>query len=797
VATLGDIYINGNALKDFALADIQSKDDIEFGKKVAKDIIATLAGTTSYYWLRNARFKINRDWYAGKINIQQRYSDRFDMNGKFNYMNLNWSAIKLVNTIISRLVGRWMERNEKIHVTAIDELYINQKDVQSQEAEFILDNKQLLAQLQQQSGMPMIKPDDFVPEDQNDLEVWKAEHNHLPEEIKYEKKTNDILYDNGWFTVVKKRVLNDSGQVGLIGGKVSMDNRGVIKIRYVKPENAIYSYSEYDDFRDCIWMGEKVSRKISEVRAMYPNMPEEELFKLVATAKQYQLQNKLTWQQQWVDALLRPYDDWNVDLIDFQFKTYNTDTISSKTSKAGTKIVKINQYPIPEGATVTKKDKWVIYEGCYCQEADMMLNWNQLKNGVRPQDPTELGEAEFSYAFHLYQNNDMRNIAIPEKIEAPIDGMILALLKIQQCIAGSTPPGAAINEDAVQAIDYGLGEEGNKTIDPVKFYKQTGTIYYRGRDAEGNPIPVPIQELQNTGFLPQMQAYFQDYQFHYGVLQNELGENPNLINAATQPRVAAENIQTAQQESVFATDYMYDAYLYLTEDIGRKVSCLLYDSVRNSSDYTKDVSKEDINGRVFSTEIKMLPDEAELQQLNAMMNQAITSNPELWAYLDVFAVMRQAKEDVKLGELMYQQAQKRYINSKMQQAQAQSQYNAQVQVQSMQAKAQSDAQLKMLEGQLEMSKTKAVGEGNNKSAVINMVAAILSKGLPIDPTIQPLVNATIQNLMLPMAIEDVQIRNAAIQQMQQAQQAQQQPNQQQQIQQGQQPQQQTPQTAAA
>jgi hypothetical protein len=90
---------------------------------------------------------------------------------------------------------------------------------------------------------------------------------------------------------------------------------------------------------------------------------------------------------------------------------------------------------------------------------------------------------------------------------------------------------------------------------------------------------------------------------------------------------------------------------------------------------------------------------------------------------------------------------------------------------------------------MEMQLKKQDGENQNKSAIINMVSSILSKGLPIDATVSPLVNATMQNLMLPMVIENEQTRQAVMQQMQQAAMAQQQQGQGQE-QQPQQPQQQ-------
>src|SRR5689334_203050 len=162
-----------------------------------------------------------------------------------------------------------------------------------------------------------------------------------------------------------------------------------------------------------------------------------------------------------------------------------------------------------------------IYRGVYCRTTQSILEWGLKKNMIRPQDPKEIGNAEFSYSFYMVQNYDMTCLGIPEKIQEPADQMIIARLKIQQLVASMVPAGAAINWDALQNIDYGLGE-GNKIIDVVKMQQQTGKLYYRGRDAEGNPIPIPIIEMQNTGFVGQMTALMELYKFHYQVMKDEL-----------------------------------------------------------------------------------------------------------------------------------------------------------------------------------------------------------------------------------------------------------------------------------
>ena len=57
-----------------------------------------------------------------------KFQDLLEFNGKENYINLNWQSIKIVNRIVSGLVGRWMGRNEKIQVTAYRSIFSKAKE---------------------------------------------------------------------------------------------------------------------------------------------------------------------------------------------------------------------------------------------------------------------------------------------------------------------------------------------------------------------------------------------------------------------------------------------------------------------------------------------------------------------------------------------------------------------------------------------------------------------------------------------------------------------------------------------
>ena len=802
-----DFNINSgqDPMKEFQLSEatIAQKSDPEFGKKMSKKIWGyVVSGFGNYYYNRNARFIKNRR-YSNNLTaaeVQTMFQDRFQFNGKQNYIRLSWNALQIVNRIISGLVGRWMQRGEKIVVQATDDRSQKDKKEEYDQIDFIIQYRQQLEQLQQASGVQMIPQDKELPSDKEELNLWQAEFQRLPEEILYELGCNDVLGSNGWFDVLKEKMLHDSAEVGLVGTYTWMDEQGVIHVEWCEPENMIYSATKYADMRDTSWRGIAPSMKISELRRRYgkefhPNNPlaltEQKLFEIAQTAREYKTVTNLVWNDVFLSYMLRPYDEWNVRSVEFELKTVDSEPYTITTSKStGTTYT---QKGLPTTSSGKKRDKpsdnqkvvedsnWNIYRGVYLPDTDTLLEWGLKKNMIRPQDPKEIGNAEFSYSFYMYQNYEMRNMAIPEKIEAAVDGMILALLKMQQVVARMRPTGAAIDESALDNIDYGLGDAENKQVDHKKLYDQTGDIYYRGVDAEGNRVPIPIQELANSGFLGQMDGLIRNYQFNYSALKDELGEDPNLISAALQPRVTGGNVEASQQMADYATDYIYRAYSECMKMTSRKVSCLLKDSVTHGSAAYRKLTKEaDFGDRMFSTDIKFLPTDMEVQRFEAILNQTIVSNPDMLQFLDPFRLLRIAKENIKLSELLFRQAQKKFIIHQQMVAQQNQEATFKAQIESAREGEKGKQETEKVKGQVELESRRMEGETANKNAVVALAQALLSKGEPIPPYLMPLINATVENIMIPLVVQNEQQKQAIIQQMQQAQMQQQMPPEQQQ-----------------
>ncbi len=782
-----------DVLKEFNLAQLttKQKESPDFGNKISKKIWGYITtGIGGYFYNRNAQFIKNRNYANGIMDVQAMFQDRFQFNAKQNYIRLDWQTLQIVNRIISGLVGRWMQRGEKVEIQASDDRSQKSKQEQYDQLEFIIQNKKQLEKLQEATGVEFIPKGTDLPVDNDELMLWKAQFQRLPEEIETEMGCNDVLSSNGMYDVVKEKLLHDSAEVGFVGTYTWMDEQGVIHTRWVKPEDSIYGWTEYPDFRDASWLGEAPSMKISELRRdfgkeFHPNDPlaldEQQLFKIAQTAKEWQYNTNLVWTNVWNSTFMRPYDEWNVRSLRFELRTVDSEPYTITTSKnTGTTYT---QKGYPTTASGKKRDKpndnqkviddsnINIYEAVYLPDNDVLLRWRLKKNMIRPQDPKEIGNAEFSYSFYMYQNYMMRNLAIPQKIMAAVDGMILALLKMQQVVARMRPTGAAIDESALQNIDYGLGEAGNKTVDYKRLFDQTGDVYYRGVDAEGNRVPIPIQELANSGFLGQMQGLISNYQFNYQTLKDELGEDPNLISAALQPRVTAGNVQASQSMAEYATDYMYRAYAECMKMTAKKVSCLLKDSIVYGSKAYRSIVKTNYETwQIFNANIKFLPTEQEVLRFEAMMNEAIAASPDLLMFINPFMLMQMAKEDVKLAWMMFDNGRKKMLVHQIEMTQQNQKATFDAQIASAKASEEGKQQTEQVKGGIDLEAKKVEGETANKNAVVAMVTSLLSKGEQVPASLQPLVNVVMENIMIPLATQNEQQKAAIIQQYQQSQQ---------------------------
>lgn len=765
--------VGDNALKKFQLSgDTKDKTSEKYGKKIIYQVEQII--NSGYFAERNIRFALNRAMFTGRMDINK-FKDFFNINGITNYVNINWKSIMIVNTIISRLVGRWMTKKYKASVTAVDEISTKKKQDEVDKADFYMSNKDMLQQLANESGVQMIPQDQFIPDDKDHLDLWAKDELRVPEEILMAMGINGVFDENGWgdMGINTRKHKVDAAVVGLIGKETIADKNGHLIDKYCKPENMFYSYSERDDFKDASIKGVIESYKMSDLRYEYPNLDIKQLWEIATTSKQWQYADKIRFDPNWNVAMFLPFDDWNVDVVRFTLKSLDTDKSLIKTAKDGSLYVdkpKKRVEDVYPGNEYIEKTVWNIYRGVYARTPDkIILEWGLENNMVRPQDYEKIAEVESPYSFYMYQNDKMRNLAIPEKIEAPVEMMTLTFLRIQQYLALMHPTGNSYDIEGLQSIDL-----GNGICTPLELRKitsQTGDVYYRSKDAEGNRLETPIRpNPPNSANAQELEQLISTFNFQLEVIRNETGVNEFAEGQTIKPRTGQENVQTSLEISFNATDYINDATISCADESAGKIACLLHDSVEfGSKEYRDIMGEEDVKGRDFKVKIEMLPSTDDITKFENTVNNMMASQPDLVMYINPEKLKRIAKENVQLAETYLHFGQRRAIEGRQKQAESQSRMNAEAQKESGLAVEAAKQQSLQMELEVKTSIQTASDKEQQKLTILQGIFGIYQKGMPMPAELMPLTQEIISNVGLPLFAENIQ--NAqALQQGLQAQQ---------------------------
>jgi len=711
---------------NFHLGTIKSKRDEKEGLKISKYL--ERAFNSGYFSKRNKKFDKNRKFARGRQPMAE-FLDLLNVDGKEAFVNLDMKAPAIAPKFIQVMIGGFMKREEKVRVSAIDPISTNKKKYEREEAEFRMNFGDEVRQVEEAAGLKLIPDNAYTPEDYEELDLFFGGQYQLPEEIMFEKGITAVLDTSGW-DVIKRKLLEDMIEVGLACTKVTSSRDGKITIRRVIPENLIYSYSDYDDFRDMSFIGEVIAMKISDLREMYPNLDEEKFFKVSQKSKNYT--SSVKWEEKFRYNVDRPYDDWTVDVLDFEIRTVDSMIYQARINKFGNLIVeKKDKEPqkIGDNKEIIRKTMKVNYRGVYVMNSDIMLEWGIAKNMIKPSIAKELSDVFFSYSLYMHENLDLENMAIPERMETSIRQMTLAHLKIQQLVAKLRPSGLIIDIDALSDISLGQG----KNVTPMEIqqiYDQTGNIYYRRKSEDGDQMNgVPISEAPNSGSIGQIQELITVYNHYLTRLRDEIGVNEYREGASVNPKLGL-GIQRSQVEaSNNATDFIYDGYLNLYKQTSFKSALLLYDSVLYGGQQYRDyISDAEVKDKQFDVIVEVLPDEAEKQFLNSMIQTAISANAI--EFEDAFKVKN--IKNYKLAEMYLSKAKRKKMRDDMQKAQQNSEMNAQSQQQSIMAKAQADSQLQQLQAQTKIAITDAEAKMKSDISRQEFIQLALMKSFELD-----------------------------------------------------------------
>lgn len=621
------------------LSPDSEKNSVEFGLKVLRSCYNRWKkGYAGESWdAKCARFNRNRLYASGKQPTEQ-FRDIVKVQGQIAVVNLDYAALAIAVPLLNTKKDRYMQRLEKIRCRAVDPITQNKKKSAKDNAKFKMNYAPAIQELQQHAGMQLEQFSDDDPKSERELNVRFGYTYKEQEELVMEMGMNMVFQQNEWADVVKDRLLDDIFNCGYGVTLTELDGQGWIKTPYVSPESFITSYSEWNDFRDWQWQGQRRSMSITEIRQRYPGkISEAELFSLAQTsAGKWGNDGEwgYTWSTDYNSALARPYDNYNVIIVDLYYKTLYNLSYEKKTNSFGREILK----KAGKGTKEVEKSPpyYVAYHGVWIVDTEYVLEWALAENMLKPNN--NLVECRSPYSIHMHNNNKCKNTPLVETMIPSIDMMQLIHLQSQKIIAMTAPDGFNIDLMGLANMDMGQGVGIISPMQAFGIYLQTGNQYFIKKELDGEGESQPPIQPQNHAYSNKLEQLEAKWQAEYIKLQRITGDNNLSAGAITNQAVANSTLNDAREMSESAANYNYNSYLSIYKGTAKNVEILLLDKFflkdesfngyntalgADNVEYIRLEGGDQFGQLVFDTKIDVVLDDSEQQKWDRRIEIAL------------------------------------------------------------------------------------------------------------------------------------------------------------------------------
>lgn len=671
----------------------------------------------------------NREFAEG-IYSSNIYKSRLGMEGDTSYLNLDYTAICRIPTIVDNMVGKLSNKSWRLTCNPTDTISRSKLEAKRDELRADMFLKQYSAEMEKLTGVPLISKDKFVPEDDEERELH-LQMNFKMDDAEAMELALKWVDDNNNFR---------EQEVPLIYRDLITDKKSAIYYYYDENKNIkkkrfdhlkiIHPYSTSETFENIPYVGLIHTYTIGEIAKMNAGLTDEQLYEI---AKRYAgINNNAPWNTNWYDRYAaymnafgpiayRQFQNFNINVIKFYFLTPVTTTKAVKTNVSGRVRVETKKEDynpdtkektfgeITDNVDVIKKKKIVRFEGFWIPNSDIIWDYKMSENVDR--DPVIGGyspETELPVKIVMPNMLGMRNKSDVQRMIPLEKQLMLAWLKLQQFLIESMPPGMAINQNALLEIVNGTGEGKALPTDWTKLYKQTGNFIFTDRDVSGQPINIPFKELEG-GVSVAIKEFMGVMDYCINKMNEVVGYN-TAVDASSPKADALVGVNEMAQQSTY--DCMRPKYIAATNLIlaaSKRVALMVQDSLRLGNQDFKDALVEAIgqsnvdvlvDGRdiPFSSaaiNIEIEPDDVEMIEINNQL--ALGQQNKTLTASDVIRVRQQLKTNVKLaGQLLV------YLENKNIKNQAKLQSNGiQETAKAQQQSAMATSQAKMQEMQAE------------------------------------------------------------------------------------------------
>ena len=701
----------------------------EYGLKYAKAIHGQWGSGEDSSSLLNRRmyeFEKNRDYANGTqdTSIYKQILNSLDPNnGDGTLLNIDWSPVPIVPKFVKVVVNRILSRKPYPAVEAIDPISKQEKEMQKAKINSTIKNKTEFTEAKQ-LGLTMELDPESVPDTTEEAEIFLDENIKTSAEIAAQLATSLTLDWNDFDEHIYRRSVNDLVTCGIGVVKRNNDPNYGITEEYVDPSFFVHSYTEDPNMNDIVYAGHVKRMSIMDLKRMAGDE---------FTEKEYEEMARKVMHKSYNDSgkfasggydrsgrkMTYGYDDYLIDVLQFEFKSVDEVFYESKESQFGNVgfYFKGSEYkPVSDSVYERqpyKMDVETVYGGCYIVDSGRLFNYGQQKN--IPKNVHDISKCTLSYSIACTNIRRMMPKSLVGSVTGFADQLQLTHCKIQQAIAKAKPDGLIIDIEGLENVQLGRGGE----LSPLEIqdiYEQTGIMYYRSKNPEGGFQNPPIRAIENQ--IRNINSFISLYNHYLRMIRDATGVN-EVMDASTPKGDALVGVQ--QQAIAAGNNALYDItnaslvlYKKVCSDIVKCLQIIPEESVLYNV-YEKAIGKHSME---ILTSFKDLP----MYNFGVRVIKTMSDDDRIFLEQNLQASLAQKEIDLEDAMAVRQlkdidQAQKllivrrkRRIKTLQQQQQQNIQAQSQANAQAAQAASQAKQQEMQMEAQLEAQKIQLKGQ---------------------------------------------------------------------------------------
>jgi hypothetical protein len=570
------VYTNTNSSFPSQVVSDAEKASYDYGLQVSRAI--------EQEWFDQGRTNQNRyqtNWnnfhqlrlYARGEQSIQKYKDELSINGDLSYLNLDWKPVPVISKFVDIVVNGISQKTYDIKAFAQDPESLKKRVEFANNLMIDMYAKDSIQTVKQTTGVDLSRtniPPGDLPENEQELELHMQLSYKQSVEIAEEEAINNVL-DYNKYDEIRKRLNYDLTVLGISAVKTSFNVSNGITVDYVDPAYIIYSYTEDPNFDDIYYVGEVKAITIPELKKQFPDLSEEELYKI----------QQMPGNRQYVTGWGN-YDENTVQVLYFEYKTYMNQVFKIKRTETGLEkaLEKTDEFNPPPNDNFERVYRTieVLYSGAKVLGTNTMLKWELSENMTRPfADTTKVVMNYNICAPRMYKG---RIDSLVSRITGFADMIQLTHLKLQQVMSRIIPDGVFLDMDGLAEVDLGNGTNYNPA-EALNMYFQTGSIVGRSltQDGDVNRGRVPVQELTSSSGQGKIQSLIQTYQYYLQMIRDVTGLNEARDGSNPDKDSLLGLQKMAANASNVATRHINQASNYLTiktcENISLKIADVL------------------------------------------------------------------------------------------------------------------------------------------------------------------------------------------------------------------------------